>query len=123
MQSESSNSVKITWLDRRQAIENLRRSVSELAAARPEIETVILFGSLASGDAVPGSDADLLFILSDSDQPFSERIPHYIPSGCGIDVDVFPYTKKELEAMLAAGNRFVREALKQGLELFNRRSG
>lgn len=85
-----------------------------------EIEEVILFGALARGDAVPGSDADLLMVLSDSSLPFLARMPAYIPASCGIGVDVFPYTRLELTRMLADKNPLVREALAMGIVLFRR---
>jgi predicted nucleotidyltransferase len=90
-----------------------------LTHRRPEIERVLLFGSLATGRAVPGSDADLLMILTHSDLPFLSRIPRYMPEGCGIAVDVFPYTHAEIEAMQAADNHFLKRALAEGLEIFS----
>lgn len=95
--------------------------MEELARRRPEIERVLLFGSLATGRAVPGSDADLLIILKDSDCRFLDRIPLYIPDACGIGVDVFPYTQVEVDAMLADGNWFIRRALAEGIEIYARR--
>ena len=86
---------------------------------RAGIERVLLLGSLASGRAGPGSDADLLTILSRSDRSFLSRIPHYIPQGCGIAVDVFPYTYAEIEAMQAAGNLLLKRALAEGIEIFS----
>ena len=68
----------------------------------------MLFGSLQRGDAVPGSDADLLF---------ADRAAAYRPKGVGIPVDLFVYTRDELDGMLAAGNRFVSRALAEGREL------
>jgi len=120
MQEKSFTSVKITWFDRHTVIQALRQAVKKLAASHPEIKAVFLFGSLIRGDAVPGSDADLLIILNDSDLPFIDRIPHYIPSGCKIDVDVFPYTEKEIQKMMDEGNYFIKRALKEGIELFKR---
>jgi predicted nucleotidyltransferase len=110
--------VKVIYLDREEVRKNVKRAVAALACRRPEIERVLLFGSLASGRAVPGSDADLLMILSRSDRSFLSRIPHYIPQGCGIAVDVFPYTYAELEAVLTAGNPFLNRALAEGIEIF-----
>jgi hypothetical protein len=109
--------VSITWFDAPRVREELLRSVRELTREHPEIQRVVLFGSLAAGRPVPGSDADLLVILEDSDRPFLDRIPLYVPAGCSVGVDVFPYTVRELEAMQAAGNAFLRDAL-AGLELF-----
>lgn len=109
--------MKVTWLDRKAARAEVERAVKALVRERPEVERVILFGSLATGDAVPGSDADLIVILGDSDLPFLERIPRYMPSDCAIGVDVFPYTRAELDRMLADGNWFVRRALAEGVEI------
>lgn len=88
-----------------------------MRARRPEIEQVILFGSLARGEAVPGSDADLLVILSSSEQPFLERIPRYLPDGLPVGVDVFPYTRQELTHMLADGNHLITQAVEEGILL------
>ena len=88
-----------------------------LQARRPEIERAVLFGSLQRGDAVPGSDADVLLVLRATDLPFSERAAVYRPEGVGVSVDLFIYTRSELEGMLAAGNRFVSQALAAGRDL------
>jgi len=117
MLSRSWDSVSVTWFDRSAALEALRRQVQVLARERPEIERVLLFGSLATGSAVPGSDADLLIVLRCADRPFLDRIPHYTPDGCPIGVDVFPYTQDEIERMLASGNALLRRALREGVEL------
>lgn len=53
----------VFWLNRPETLERLRKAVLVLVGRYPEIEQVILFGFLARGDAVPGSDADLLIIL------------------------------------------------------------
>lgn len=112
--------MKVTSLDREAVRKKLKRAVGDLARQRPEIEKVILFGSLTGDRAVPGSDADLLFVLSSSDLPFLARIPFYIPEGCMVGVDVFPYTKAEVDEMLASGNSFVTRALSEGVEIYNR---
>ncbi len=88
-----------------------------MKARHPEIEQVLLFGSLARGDAVPGSDADLLLILSSAELPFLERIPRYLPEGLPLGVDLFPYTQEEIDRMLAEGNQFIRQAMKEGTPL------
>ena len=83
----------------------------------PEVEKIIVFGSFIRDEAVPGSDLDLLIILSDSQIPLMERIPRFLPSSFPIPVDVFPYTKKEVEMMLEEGNLFIKRALAEGKEL------
>jgi predicted nucleotidyltransferase len=79
-----SPSVKIRYLDKEAIWKSLRKSIKELQERFPEIEQVLLFGSFARGEAVPGSDIDLLIILKDSKLSFLERIVRYIPSKCGI---------------------------------------
>jgi predicted nucleotidyltransferase len=88
-----------------------------MKAQHPEIEEVLLFGSLARGEAVPGSDADLLVILSSASQSFMDRIPHYLPVGLPLGVDVFPYTQAEIDRMLAQNNHFIRQAVKEAVVL------
>jgi predicted nucleotidyltransferase len=66
------------------------------------------------GDAVPGSDVDLLVVLSRAEKPFLDRIPGYAVDIEGMDVDVFPYTEDELARMLAEGNSLLAEALREG---------
>jgi predicted nucleotidyltransferase len=119
IRSVSSPSVKVIYLDREEIRKTLKQAVAALAHRRPEIERVLLFGSLATGHAMPGSDADLLMILTHSDLPFHSRIPLYIPEGCRIAVDVLPYTHAEIEKMRTAGNPFLKRALAEGMEIFS----
>lgn len=109
--------MRIISLDRTAALEAVQRACEQLAAERPEIERVILFGSLATGRAGPASDADLLIVLRESDLPFPARISRYLPEACPIAVDVFPYTREELAGVLA-GSHFVKTALAEGRQIF-----
>ncbi|MGC8791873.1 MAG: nucleotidyltransferase domain-containing protein [Bryobacteraceae bacterium] len=88
-----------------------------LARDHPEISRIVLFGSLAAGTPVPGSDADLLIVLRSSELPFLERLVRYRPVLPGLAVDVFVYTEAELERMRSEGNWVVNRALAEGLEL------
>lgn len=89
----------------------------DLIRRYPEIDQAILFGSLARNDAVPGSDVDLLLVLRESTLPFLERSARYRPADVGVGVDVFVYTRSELDAMLEAENSFIVRALHEGIEL------
>jgi predicted nucleotidyltransferase len=118
--NESSTTVAITYFDRagvRTAAEALAR---ELAARHPEVEEVILFGSVAWGTPVPGSDVDLLLVLSGSDRPFPDRIARYVPTDFPVGVDVFPYTRAEIARMRMDGNLLVLDALRRGVTLVRR---
>lgn len=64
-----------------------------------EIVRMIWFGSWIKGIPRPGSDVDLCLILRDSDKPFRERIPDYLPAGFPVGIDVFPYTVQEFEKL------------------------
>ena len=98
-------------------LQELRVAAHQMKAAHPEIEQVLLFGSLARNEAVPGSDADLLLVLSSSGEAFLERIPRYLPQGLSVGVDVFPYTRAEITSMLDARNPFIRHAMAEGISL------
>ena len=120
METRSSGSVKVIYLDRDAVLHAVKAAVTRLAKRRPEVHRVTLFGSMVRGDAVPGSDVDLLIILSKADRPWRDRIPRYKPSGVPIGVDVFPYTEDEVRKMLEEGNPFVRRALAEGKVLYER---
>ena len=121
MPKQSPPSVKITYFNREYISEALNKFVRELARKCPEVERVILFGSFARGEGVPGSDIDLLIVLKESNIPFFDRIPKYTPSRFPIGMDVFPYTEEELAQMLGSDNFFVRGALSEGTNLYQRR--
>ena len=84
----------------------------------PEVEEVWLFGSLARGDAVPGSDADLMVLLNESHLRFLERPLYYQLDFCGVGTDVLVYTHAELNRMQSAGNHFFRTIRSEGICLF-----
>ncbi len=99
MRSVYSSSARAVYLDREQAVRALRGLASRLVAADPTVRAVVLFGSLARGGGVPGSDADLLVALESSPRPLRrDRIPDLLArlSGAPVPLDVHPYTVAEL---------------------------
>jgi hypothetical protein len=68
---------------------------------------------------VPGSDVDLLIVLGDSDRPFLDRIPTYLPGAFPCAVDVFPYTRDEIARMRRDGNGLIADTL-AGRTIFRR---
>ena len=97
--TRSSGSCRVVYLDRELAVQILRELAERLVRTHPEVLEVRLFGSLAEGTAVPGSDADLLIVLRDHPQPrWFDRIPQYASAFDEIDlpVEIFPYTLAEL---------------------------
>jgi len=55
------------WLERDEVLLRLRERARGLVAARADVAGVSLFGSLAEGRAVRGSDADVLVLLAHSE--------------------------------------------------------
>jgi hypothetical protein len=80
----------------------VRRAVDQYAAAlfarEPEVEEVVVFGSFERGTWVPGSDVDLLIVLSASALPVHERVPALLPGRFPTGLDLFPFTRAELAA-------------------------
>ena len=116
-------SVQVTWLDRPAVLAATHKAVASLIEAKPEVLKVILFGSMARGDAVPGSDVDLLVVVTESDRSFLDRIAKYRLSDIPVGVDVFPYTEQEFDKMLEEGNGLIRKAITEGMVLFDRSGG
>ena len=117
MQKSSSSSVKAFWLDRDEAVRRIRDAVEVLTAEHPKIERAVLFGSLARGDAVPGSDADLMLVLRECALPWKDRSAHFKFGNVGIPVDLFAYTRSELNQMRESGNAFIARILQEGIDL------
>ncbi len=97
----------------------LRRGALALGE-RPEVLAVVLFGSLARGEATAMSDADLLVLLSDTPWPFEERFWRYRPPGVR-RVEVLAYTWAEAGRMAREGLGPIRAALEEGVVLFDRK--
>lgn len=116
----SYGSATVFWLDREEAERRLRQAAVRLVAERPEVQAVYLFGSLAAGRAVPGSDADVLVVVDRSDERWFDRAAHYQPyfAHVGMPVELFCYTAEELPQVPLA-----RQALREGKLLSSRKAG
>ncbi len=99
--------------------DQVRRALEHFVAAcqqREEVLAVVLFGSFTGERFGVGSDVDVLLVLQESPLPFLERLPLYWPDHFPVDIDVFPYTWREIEA----GQPVAREALTTGQVLWQR---
>lgn len=106
--------MRVYWLDTEEALKRLRRGAEAALRRRPEVLGIYLFGSLAEGRAVPGSDADVLVLLERSGRPPAER-PLDLRADfkdAGLPVDFFCYTPAELLT-----TPFAREAQARALTL------
>ncbi len=118
VRKESYGSVTVFSLDREEALRRVRAAAERLGRERPEVRFVGLFGSLARGTAVPGSDADVIVVVEKTDQPFLDRPRVYGPyfQGVGLGVDLFCYTPDEIPRTPLA-----RRALREAVALWGRR--
>ncbi len=81
---------------------------------------MLLFGSLQTGGATPGSDADILVVIEQSDcADARQRIPEILramaPLPC--PVDLFVVTIAELERAQQENSPLARIALTTGVDL------
>ena len=84
-------------------------------------ERIILFGSLARGDATTDSDADLLVVMR-FDRP-RRAVMHELRMalvGIGLPKDVVPVTPEEAEAQRSIPGSLVRAAHLEGTVLYAR---
>lgn len=111
----SCGTVQVYSLDRALILERLRGAAGDLRRTHPEIDDIQLVGSLARGEATPGSDADLLVILADSSLSFQDRVAVLLRDWppAGISVDLLPFTRAEFEARLANGDPFITQLARE----------
>ena len=83
MRIRLSGSVKIFSLEPSLVIERLKARAQALKKEEQKVLGVYLFVSLARGEAVPGSDADMLVVLKDSGKPLLDRAADFMDFFCG----------------------------------------
>jgi predicted nucleotidyltransferase len=123
MPKRSSRSASSIYRDYEGIIRGLRQAAEGALARHPELERVILFGSMARGDYGLYSDADVILVLRSSDvTPFFNRIPSFLDDflEAPVPVELFPYTQDELDYMHRTHNMFIRRALREGQVLAER---
>jgi predicted nucleotidyltransferase len=111
--------VRVFRLDRARVLARLRERARALLERRPDIVEIRLFGSLARGEARPGSDADLFVVLRDGAPPPLERLASLARefAGLGIGCDVIACTESETRALAARGGPFARAIFGEGRRL------
>ena len=114
--------VRVFRLDREGVIGRLRERARDLLERRADVVEVRLFGSLARGEAHPGSDADLFVVLRDGAGPFLERLSSLARmfEGVGVGCDVIAFTESEARTSRIRGDAFSRAVFDEGMVLATR---
>jgi predicted nucleotidyltransferase len=96
-QTRSFNGVRIfKALDRERLLSSLLAWAAEIRRCHPEVLRIGLFGSYARGDYSPGSDADLLVLVRQCEQPcWFLRALAYDTASLPVGVDLLVYTAEE----------------------------
>ncbi len=113
------HNVRVFRLDRAAVVARLRERARSVLARRPDVVEIRLFGSLARGDAHPGSDADLFIVVRDGARPFLDRLTDLAREfgGVSIGCDVIAFTESEARALIARGDAFSRAVFDEGVTL------
>jgi predicted nucleotidyltransferase len=119
MQPKLSTTVRVKFADREKVIAELKALARKLCQENTNISQVLLFGSYANNTYTPRSDADVLIILKHDERRMMDRISEFLTAflPASVGVDVFPYTRAEVEKMQAEGNPFIKRALQESLDL------
>ena len=96
------NSVAIKSVDAAKVRQCADDYARELVAAHPEIEEIIIFGSFAKDTYAPGSDLDVFIVLEHASRPMRDRIAAFVPASSPVPVDVFPFTRAEMEELASS---------------------
>ncbi|HNR31798.1 MAG TPA: nucleotidyltransferase domain-containing protein [Candidatus Hydrogenedentes bacterium] len=101
------------------ATDELIREMAAVVVREVEPEAIILFGSHATGKAVPGSDVDFLVV---ENGPFGRgkdrraemtRLWRAL-AGFAVAKDILVYTRDEVERWRGARNHIIARALREG---------
>jgi hypothetical protein len=79
---------------------------------------IILFGSLARGDFLPDSDADLVVLLSQEQVPLMETLLELKRCDSTGMVEIFPYGWRQFMAMLEDFNVLALDAMSEGMAFY-----
>jgi predicted nucleotidyltransferase len=103
---------------KRKLIDELNRLIPEII--KLDVEKIILFGSLVTGDIHKTSDIDLI-IVKESDKKFLDRLDEfYSKLNPKVAIEIFVYTPEEFEEM-KENNSFIKRALREGVIIYEKK--
>ena len=105
---------KARFLDKGRTLRKLSGIAARIKKKNPNVNKIILFGSLVSNEYTLRSDADIVIILKKDSARFIDRIPKFLLlfADAPVPVDVFPYTEEESKTVPLA-----KKALANGIVL------
>ena len=84
-------------------------------------DRIILFGSRARGEGVPGSDVDLLVVAQSSEPRWKRTLPLYkLLAGRGIAKDIVWWTPEEIEEWRGVRSHFINRVLSEGRVVYEK---
>ena len=121
LRQTSSGSVQIISLDRSKLVHRLEQIARRMAVERPDVVDVRLFGSLARGDQVGTSDADVLVVVRGDApvDPIAGARALYPYFDLPIGVDLWVVGERELARRLRAQDVFATRAWQESCSLLS----
>jgi len=110
------------------AISSLRALVDPIAALKevieqtvdPSVQTVLLFGSIARGEATANSDIDLA-VIADAKWSGQDKLEDTIRARLGNNCDVLAFTSAEFSQLAKDGEPVVSDILRHGIAVLGRK--
>lgn len=105
----------------KEATEAVIRQAAQKIADEFQPEKIILFGSWAWGEPGPDSDVDLFVLKETDDRRKAAQQMHGALWGYTVPFDILVYTPAGAQRRLQMGDFFVRDILRKGKVLHERR--
>jgi uncharacterized protein len=106
--------------DRQDKLAEVLDHVVDMLVTKYEPERIILFGSLATGQVTEWSDLDLV-VIKETPRPFLQRLKEVaLLCRAPVSVDYLVYTPREFAQLVAEGNPFILEVLREGKVVYER---
>jgi predicted nucleotidyltransferase len=90
----------------------------ESIGEKESVLAVILHGSLVHGTYTGSSDADIIVVVDEAQEPFHRRASAFMKRDLPIALDIMVYTLDELRSMKEQGARHVVDALDNSCVLY-----
>jgi len=109
-------------LKRKNQLDSELKKIVKVLKKEYEPEKIILFGSLLDDTVHEFSDIDLLIIKETSKRPIDRIIEVAQIINPSLGVDLFVYTPKEIEMLIAEKYTFFTDIFKKGKILYEKRN-